>query len=314
MTTRSRADDPALRQLAPDGVITAGRLRMAGLAASTIASRCRPGGPWRRLLPQVVLLGGGEPTRHQLLSAAVLQFGPDSVITGLDALRAYGMVLPVPARVDLLVPYRCRTAAQDFVIPQRTGRLPDPVRVDGLPFAPPTRAVLDAARREGVPDRLRQLLTTPIYYGLCTAEELRAELEAGNQRGSAAVRDVLRCLCTMRDTFVHGLARTVALRTPLPPPRWNVTVCDARGRPIGVADGWWDEVALGWQFGAHLAGSAVNLSYLALKAAGVVLVRTPAAQLRDAPEQVVNELGRAFGTAARRRRPPVRGVGLQEAA
>jgi hypothetical protein len=38
---------------------------------------------------------------------------------------------------------------------------------------------------------------------------------------------------------------------PPPPPVWNVRVCDRRGRPIGMVNAWWDEVALGWRFGAN---------------------------------------------------------------
>src|SRR5690242_16609524 len=78
------AELAALRATSADGVTTSASLRREGASASTIAARCRLGGPWRRLLPGVILLGRGEPTRCQQLRAAVLHTGPDSVVTGLD--------------------------------------------------------------------------------------------------------------------------------------------------------------------------------------------------------------------------------------
>jgi hypothetical protein len=300
---------------AADGVITTTRLRKEGWSASAIAARCQPGGPWRRLLPGVILLHRGEPTRRQLQRAAVAQAGSGSMVTGIDSLREQGACLPLPSRVRVLVPASRRLVSPDFAIMDRTTRLPEPVLIDGLPFAPPARAAMDVARREPDKEVLRRQLTLPVYYGLCTADELRAELEVGNQRGTAAVRDLLRHLGSMGDTYVQGLARRLARWAPLPPPTWNMTVCDRLGRPVGIVDAWWDEVAVGWQFGARRTTHAEpKLAHLALTAAGVVLVRTPPDRLRDDPEGVVRELTSAFGRGARRKRPLINVLGLIPAA
>ncbi|WP_210770621.1 hypothetical protein [Qaidamihabitans albus] len=270
-----------------------------------IATRCRPGGPWRRLLPGVVMLAPGEPTRRQLLRAATSHYGSEGVLTGIDALVAHGLDLPSPRTVHVLVPAYRRILPPDFVLLERTARPPEPTLIRGLPFAPAARAALDAARRENDPDRLRDLLTLPVYYGLCSLDQLRAELEAGNQRGSAAVRAELRRLATNSDTYVHGAARQLVLRSPLPPPRWGATVCDLRGRSIGAVDAWWDELGMGWQFGTPAEGETGRLTHLALTAAGVVLLRTSPQRLRSDGENVIRELARAFRTAALRPRPPV---------
>jgi hypothetical protein len=97
----------------------------------------------------------------------------------------------------------------------------------------------------------------------------------------------------------------------LPAPSWHVTVCDARGRPIGVADAWWDEVGMAWQFGA-MTGAQPNqhLNHLALTAAGVAVVRCTVSQLKEEPGLVRRELVGAFTGAARRARPKVLAVGL----
>jgi hypothetical protein len=289
-------------------VITTARLRAAGLSSGRIASRCRPGGPWRRLLPGVVLLGPGAPTRRQQLRAAVAKFGTESVVTGLDALCAHGARHPVPWGIQLLVPLHRRMEPGEFVVTQRTGRMPEPVLIDGIPFAPAARAALDAARREIDPRRIKGLLKLPLYWGLCTKEELCAELDAGNQRGSAAVREVLHELDTASGTFAHAMAREVLDRAPLPPPVWNVTICDLRGRPIAVADAWWGEIGLAWLLsppGKEVTGH--GLTPLALKAAGVVVLCTPAEKLQEAPEEVRREITSAFAEAAQRARPKVQG-------
>lgn len=304
------AELTALSALETDGVTTSIMLRKIGVTPHAIASRCRAGGPWRRLLPGVILLDDGAPTRRQQLRAAVFYGCDGAVITGVDALRAHGVRLAPPHQVHALVPLHRRIHSQDFVHLERTSRLPTPVMHDGIAFAPPARATIDIARRETVPERLRRLLALPVYYGLCTSEELRAELDAGNQRGTASVREMLRNLGSMGETYLQGVARELLEAVPLPPPVWNVTVCDVQGRPIGVVDAWWDEVALGWQFGAGgLENRGPKMNHLALTAAGVVLVRTSPDQLREHFRRIAQELTSAFANAARRRRPKVRALG-----
>lgn len=296
------ADAARLTTAATDTVLTAAELRARGVSDGMIARRCRPGGPWRRLLPGVVLLAPGEPTRRQLLHALVRYLGPDAVVTGVDALSAQGLELSRATTAHVLVPAGRRMLTPTFAVLERSGRLPDPVVVDDIPFAPATRAALDAARREPEEGRLRDLLSLPVYYGLSTCSDLRAELDAGNQRGTAAVRRELRAIERDRDTYVHGWARTLLRHGPLPPPRWDVTVCDRRGKPIGTVDAWWDEVGMGWQF--HPPGRP-QLGHLALTAAGVVLVRTDPDALCTDRRAVLAELVGAFRTASERVRPAV---------
>ncbi|MDT7725169.1 MAG: hypothetical protein QOI21_1745 [Actinomycetota bacterium] len=312
MANPKHADLSALTGAAVDGVITTARLRAAGLSPGSIAARCRPDGPWQRLMPGVVLLGTSAPTRRQRLRAVVDWLGPESVITGLDALRAHGAELPIPPSVHLLVGANRRVMPAEFMVLQRTTRLPVPVHRNGLPYAPPARAVVDTARRENDPERLHQLLGVPLYWGLCTTAQLRAELDAGNQRGTSAVRNVLRHLGHGTDTFTFGMARRLLRQAPLPPPSWGVTVCDLRGRPIGLADAWWDEIGMAWQFGAEGEGRAKpRMNHLALTAAGVAVVRCTTAQLRTEPGLVARELVTAFSDAARRRRPKVQALGME---
>ncbi|MDQ0377123.1 hypothetical protein [Amycolatopsis thermophila] len=292
-----------------DGVTTSIHLRRAGMSQHAISSRCRPGGPWRRLLPGVILLSNREPSRDQQLRAAVYHAGDGAVVTGTDALQAQGIPLSPARRVHVLIPVERRMASHEFTWLERTSRVPDPVEVDGIPFAPPARATIDIARHERDPDRLRRLLTLPVYYGLCSAEQLRAELDAGNQRGTSAVRQTLRSLGSLRETYQQGVARELLGGVPLPPPVWNVTICDSQGTRLGVVDAWWDEVALAWILDPWAGRSDQPVvNHLPLTGAGVTVVRTMPNRLRGDAHAVSRELTSAFATAARRRRPKVQAL------
>ncbi|WP_370946955.1 hypothetical protein AB5J62_05160 [Amycolatopsis sp. cg5] len=300
----------SLGQLATEGVVTVKRLKAAGVSNSRITVRCRPGGPWRRLLPGVVLLTNGEPTRRQRLRALMARFGPDCVITGVDALRAHGADLAEPLSTQLLVKPNRRALPDELTVMQRTTHLPEPVLVDGLPYAPITRAIVDATRREHEQEPINRLVSQCLYWGLCTVDELLAELETGNQRGTSGIRAALRNLDLSAGTYLSGLAKRLLRAAPLPSASWDVTICDTRGKPIALADAWWDRVGLAWMVtpGAPGVRPDGHLAHLNLLAAGVTVVRSTYEQVTESPETVVRELVRAFTTASARDRPKVQGL------
>ncbi|PSL51450.1 hypothetical protein B0I31_12183 [Saccharothrix carnea] len=179
-------------------VIKASDLKAAGVPGYVIDLKCRPGGPWQRILPGVVLLSATPPTRTQRLHAALAYAGPKAVVTGVDALHAQGLAsLPPPPRIHLLQPATTRRTCPDHVLLERTTRPPRVVRESGLPLAEPTRATLDAARHERDPLRQHHLLSTAVRSGLCTVATLTKELNAGNKRGTATTRATLRLLSTL---------------------------------------------------------------------------------------------------------------------
>ncbi|MEU7526561.1 hypothetical protein AB0A74_12565 [Saccharothrix sp. NPDC042600] len=176
-------------------VIKTSDLKAAGMPRYKIDLRCRPGGPWQRVMPGVLLLGAAPPTRAERVRAALAYAGPEAVLTGVDALHAQGFPeLPLPPRVHVLQPAGRRRSGDHHVLLERTTRLPRPVVKDGLPLAPPVRAVLDAARAEPHPARTRALLAAVLRSGVCTTPALLAELDAGSTRGTATPRAVLHAL------------------------------------------------------------------------------------------------------------------------
>ncbi|MEC4014872.1 hypothetical protein [Streptomyces sp. H27-D2] len=63
-------------------VLTAHQLREHGVAAATVAERCRPGGLWQQVLPGVYLLHAGPPTDEERLHAALLYAGRPVAVRG----------------------------------------------------------------------------------------------------------------------------------------------------------------------------------------------------------------------------------------
>lgn len=314
MNRSSSLDLASLPGTVPDGVVRSAELRAGGVSGSAITLRCRPGGPWQRLLPGVVLLSSSAPTRRQLLRAALAYAGDGAVITGVDAARLnHDLRLPPADEVHLLVPAARRVNNENYVLVERTTRMPSTVEQDGMTYAPVPRAVLDTARRERDAVRLRTLLSEPVRCGACNLSELRAELDSGSQRGTAAPRAALRAVSDGVLSLAEGWARRIIRSCPIPAPRWNVPVRDVAGMLLGVVDAWWDEVALAWEVGTQdfrltTEEQAGPSRQSRLAGSGVVVLRTSPARLHLDPDGVRRELVHAFGRAARRTRPPVHGL------
>jgi hypothetical protein len=279
----------------PDKVITTAELRALGVTSHAIAIRCRPSGPWQRILRGVVLMSTDRPTRRQRLRAALAYAGPEAVVSGIDAMRAHGVDLPAPPDVLVLVPARRRLASTSYLTVERTTRPPTPVIRAGLPYAPLARATLDEARSAANQEQLRALLAAAI--GPCTVAALRAELNAGNQRGSAAVRALLSDDLASAGTVVPvavALAKRALHTTALPPPNWHEPIHDSAGMLLGIPDAWWPEVSLAWDVGTQARHHDPRM----WAAAGVTLIRTDPQRLRTDPTAVGDELVAAFARAA----------------
>lgn len=278
-----------------DNVITTAELRAHGLTNHAIAARCRPSGPWQRMLRGVVLMSANRPTRRQRLRAAIAYAGAESVVSGVDAVRAHGVDVPPSPEVLVLTPARRRLVSCSYLTVERTTRPPRPVIMADLPYAPLTRATLDAARRAADHQQLRTLLTA--VADRCPVAALRAELDAGCQRGSAAVRALLtEELSYARDVIPEAitLAKRALRATTLPPPRWQVPLYDDTEMFLGIPDAWWPEVSLAWDVGPQ----ARHHNPRTWAAAGITLVRTDPQRLRTNPTKVLDELTTAFATAA----------------
>ncbi len=146
---------------------------------------------------------------------------------------------------------------------------------------------------------------------LCTPAHLAAELREGSQRGSAIPRRVLADVSDgIRSTAERDAKRLLA-RSSLPEPWWNVEVRTLQGRLLGIADAWFDDVALAWEINSyawHLLPQyyANEIKRTAgLTAEGVTVLPVLPTSLRDDGDRSLAELETAYAAAARRPRPAV---------
>lgn len=189
-----------LRISFPDGVASARQLVAAGVPERTVYNRCRDGGPWRRLLPGIVLLSNGEPTLDQLVRAALLFGGPQALLTGVEACRRHGLRRgPARQAVDrgrpkiaVLVPDSRQLRSTGFVEVSRTSRMPPAHVRNGIPLTPIVRACADAVRSLDSAAEITELMSDAVQRGLCTVGQLAAELAEGSRRLTATPAEVLR--------------------------------------------------------------------------------------------------------------------------
>jgi hypothetical protein len=311
---RRRSDVPDLDDLVAyrGGLVVLVRdLVDLGMHRDTIAYRCRPGGPWRRLAPGLVLLHNRAPTRNDRRRGGLLHSGPDALITGTDALELHGLErAPRPSGpVHLLVPCERRRSGYGLVMVERTDRLPHP-EPGRWPLAPLDRAVIDAVRRMRDRDVIRSIIAETVQRGLRTPAQLGAELEAGSQRGSRLPREVLREVSAGVRSVAEAKARELLARArSLPPAIWNPEIVDGDGRFVAKPDAWFDDVAMAWEIDSHEwhlspADHATTLARRpAMTAAGIVVLATAPSRGTREPAAVLAELERTHAQAALRPRP-----------
>ncbi|HEY0638346.1 MAG TPA: hypothetical protein VGD67_11925 [Pseudonocardiaceae bacterium] len=309
MTRWGAVDFDRLCEVFPSGVASRAALLGLGIASSTLAQRCRPGGPWRRLIPGVFLVTGGTPTREQLVRGALSHAGPGAVVTGIEALRRHGVRrLPSDDTVHVLIPHARHVRGRSYVVIERTIR--PPAATGAIPLASPARALIDAARRMSRPDEVRAMVSDAIQRRICRLGELEAELAAATMVGTALIRRALKEIGRGVRSVAESWGMALLRRSRLPDPEWNVALY-RQNRLLAVVDAWWDDVGVAWEIDSHEyhLGPAdherTTRRRAALAAAGVIVVPTQPSRLRTEPLIVLRELADALASAAHRRRPDV---------
>lgn len=305
-----RQQVPWISKHAVDGVISVAALRGLGVDSSTTYRRCQPGGPWRWLLPGVVLLTSGAPSGQQWARAALIYAGSDALLTGAGAALVHGLRRAgSDERVHLLVPHARRARSVGSVLVERTTRLPDPLVVQGLPMAPVVRAVLDRARRLRDVEAVQALVAEAVQRRFCTPAQLAVELDAGSKRGAAIVRRELAHISGGARSVAEVRAQRLARSSGLPEPVWNVPLFDDRGQLIGTPDAWWSEVGLAWEIDSydyHLSPADYDRTLrrdARYAAAGIAFLPTLPRRLVTEEAAVLEELEAAYAAAARRPAP-----------
>ena len=295
-------------------VLTGHQLREHGVTSAAIAERCRPGGEWRRLLPQVYLLRPGPPSSQERLQAALLYAGRDpgargplgggreALVTGPAALALYrfSCLPPLPGlrRIDVLVPWQRRLRDAGDVTIHRTGRLPRPQEVAGLPCAPVPRALADAVADLDDPDAVRVLLNEAVRGGHCDVSAVLAELAAAGLLERPYVAAAVRALRDAGRAMAEDGLYAMVRGHQLPDPVWNVDLRLPGGPPLGAVDAYWPEHAVavaidtrtdddGGEGDGHdeQVRSRRTRQRERLEALGITIVHLTPAKLRDSAGQ-----------------------------
>jgi hypothetical protein len=322
MSSLTKQRSLRLRDDFPTGVASVRAVAAAlGTSQRTVYRRCLEGGPWRRVLPGVVLLFTGRPTTDQLVHAALILCGPEAVVTGIEACRRYGLRRG-PVRRDesdsrypeihVLVQKDKQVRSVEFVHVERTGRLPVPVVLGGVRLAPLVRACTDAARRIRSTAEVTELLSEPVQRNLCTISALSEELSAGSRRGTAVPRAVLADVADGVRSAAERAAKHFWPATGLPEPWWNAPIWDASGQFLGYGDCWLDDVAMLWEIESnewHLGPAAHEYTVrraAKFTAAGVVYVASKPKMVLNDRGDVAAMLRATYSRASARPRPPLR--------
>ena len=297
------------------GVVSRPQALAQGMTDDGLRHRMRPGGPWQRLLPGVYLSATGAPTREQWQIAALLFAGPDSLMTGLDALRCYGLRVPANRKVDVLVPITRKRASCSYVVVHRTRRMPQSYGCDGaIRLAPVERAVADAARGLSKLSDVRAVVAGAVQQRKCSIADLAAELAHGPTRGSAQLRQVLLEVMAGIRSPAEADFRDLIRRSGLPIPLFNADLY-AGGRFLARPDAWWPHAGVASEVDSrewHLSPEdwqQTMLRHDRLAAAGINALHFSPKQIRDQPREVVRLIAAALQAGR-----PVNGVTWQPAA
>ncbi|MFG2295350.1 hypothetical protein [Streptomyces sp. NPDC048603] len=307
----------AQRQL---NLATHRQLREAGIAPSTIRNRCRPGGPWQRLLPRVHLLQTGPPDHRQRALAAVLYAagpttsdplsGATAALTGGAALALLGVREAPSAPYDVLIraPRRLRPAADTR--PWPTTRWPVTLSVTGIPCARPLRAAADFAARTDSPDLVRSVLAHVVQSGWCHPADLHAELRAARLLNRPAAREAAAELLAGTRSPAEAQARETLAATDLPTPLWNARLYTPDGHFLATPDAYWPDHGVALEIDSveyHFTRDAWHATLhrrLRLESHGILVVSTTPSLLRTTPTTVISALRTLLTLTTSRPAPP----------
>ncbi len=291
------------------GVLSRSQALANVTSAHGLQHRLRPGGAWQRLLPGVYLTTTGQPTREQLRVAAVLYAGPRSLITGRAALAFHGIRGPKAGAVDVLVPASSSVTSRSFVVVHRTRRLPELWAHDlALRYVLPARAIGDSLRTLCQLGDARTVVASAVQQRLCTVRDLATELAERHDPGDVLLRQVLAEVAAGIRSAPEGELRELIMNSGLPEPLYNADLY-LDGKFLARPDVWWPHAGVAVEVDSmewHLLPGDWQQTMRRgrrMTAAGIFVVHVTPGQLRDEPQQVIQDI-----TSALERGRPAAGI------
>jgi hypothetical protein len=286
-----------------------------GMSSRALDLRVAWSGPWQRLLPGVYLAATGAVTQEQREMAALLYAGPQSLITGLAAVRRHRLRPPGLDVVDLLIPWTQRRQSTAYVRVHRTRKMPPRMFVTGkIRFAEAPRAVADAARSMTRFDDVRTVVCEAVQRKACTVDELAGELNDAPSAGPALLRRALAEVADGVRSVAEADFRVLIVRSDLPRPVFNAQLLDVDGTLIAITDAWWQEAGVAAEVDSrayHLSAADQDRTterHDKLTAHGILALHFSPRRIRDDPAGVLREIRQAIESGLKRPPLPVKGL------
>jgi hypothetical protein len=293
--------DPRLPGLlvAQDHVLGRAQAQAAGFTQGAIAHRLNTH-QWHRLLPGIYLVGSADPSRRQLLIAALLHGGPRSAIDGSDACRYHGLrcVAIDESLVHVVVPWGEAARSRGFVVVRRTLNPIVTVDTHRVRYVDAATAVVVAARSMKRERFALAALSDALQRGVTTYDDLVRAHVQGPPRGARMVSRSLAAL----STGAHSVAEVdflvlVKLSSILPAPLCNVLLRLPCGRLISP-DALFDSSAVIHETNGRGPHARADLfedmqeRHDALTAAGFTVLHNSPNRLQRQPREVMSEVER----------------------
>jgi hypothetical protein len=271
----------------------------AGLTHDAIRHRLETR-QWQAILPAVYLTAPTEPTRRQLLIAALLYAGPAGAVDGADACRYHGLrsVSIDESVVHVVVPWGEAARTQQFVVVRRTRSPIHVVDTERVRYVDAATAVVVAARSMRRDRSAVAALSEALQRRMTTYDDLVRAHVLGPPRGARIVGRALAALSTGAASVAEvDFLQLVALSTVLPMPLCNVLLRLPCGRLISP-DALFIESAMIHETNGRRAHARADLfedmqeRHDALTAAGFTVLHNSPSRIHRQPREVMAELER----------------------
>lgn len=301
-------DAAALHQLLlkQDYVLSRAEALGCGLTDRQLRYRVRRDGPWQRLLPGVYLAVTGTPTQQQLDVAVLRYAGPGSALTGIAALRRYGVRVPDRGIVTLLIPRGRTRENRSFVRVWPTTRMPAYVCGEGpVRFAMVARAIADAARELDSFRDFRAVLADAVQQRHCKIDMLARELAGTPMRYSGWLRHALAEVADGVRSVAEGDLRDLIIRAELPRPMFNARLFAGRDF-LAMPDAWWPRSGVAVEVDSrewHLSpedAERTQARHTRMSALGIIVQHFTPRRIRTEPAQVVRDIRSALRAGQQR--------------
>jgi hypothetical protein len=301
-----------------DGVISRSQAEACGMTQAAIRHRIRPDGPWQVVLPGGYLSHRGAMTARQRHVAAFLYAGRLSghalAVTGPAAVAWHGIRAGAPSAewVDVLVSPGCRRRDAGFARLHPTTVRPGAAFWDGpVCYAPPARALADAARELRDPGDVRAVVAAGVQQGKVTVPQLAEEIALGPMRQSAGLRRVLAEVAQGVRSGAEADLVALIRRARLPVPMLNPSLFIG-DQFLAIPDAWWPEAGVAAEVDSqewHLSPDswkATMARHAQMSAQGIIVLHFPPSRIRTAGREVAAEIRSALAAARGRGLPAVR--------